>query len=673
MDDHRLVRMALEQGILSREQLEHAQREQKSLADRGVEHDLWFLVQDLGYISEEQARRLRKGVSSTTLRALEIDGYTIQGRLGSGGMGDVFRARNQAGHEVAVKLLSSRYAGNQEYQDRFTREAKATLRLHHPHIVASTGAGELGGCRYLMMELVDGPSLKARIGDRGPLNDAEARLLLAQIGDALRYAWSQGVLHRDVKPANIILGPPRAGTGEPFCAKICDFGLAKVWQRDGEPETSVHGQLTGPGLALGTPHYMSPEQASGDQDLDQRCDIYGLGASLYHALRGRTMYSGKSSAVIMYKQVTEHLDVEVLIREGHEPGLVRLLGRMLAKDRAQRVASWEELLNGTGTAAAIPVPAPPEPAPRRRHPLLVAGLAAAVVAILGCGAWLVLGGENGAARSASPATLAGVLADAALVPGRLRELRLAPGRYVGAWRLGAGHAGLVVSGSPGVELAAPAGTPALTCDPGCEDVVLAGIALVGDVAPALAVQPGARVALRGCALRGVPAARVGGRLALEGCRAEGGIDAGPQAELRLAGGRMAADSAPALLGDGARAELAGVRLAGPVRWRGGVLRLGGVVVEAPAAPIALDLERVAEARLEDVLLHGGDVALRGAASSLVRCVRVTLAAGGAGAAWSGPADPAWIWEAVRVEAPAAGLPGVDGAGSGADAARLPPP
>ena len=345
MEDHRLVQLALEHRYLTMEQVDRAKREQQTLADRGVERSLWFLLLELGFVSDVQLRDLRKYVSSTAIRALEVEGYVLQGRIGSGGMGDVFRATNAQGQEAAVKLLSSKLARSQENARRFQREARASMRLVHPHITRSLAAGEVDGQRYLVMELIKGPSLKQRMVERGKLPEDHALLVLWQIGSALDYAWRHGVLHRDVKPANLMLAPPRAGVAEPFCAKICDFGLAKVMQAEpGSPEEESKGQLTGAGMALGTPHYMPPEQASGEIDLDQRADIYSLAATVYHALLGQTMHAGKSSTVIMYKQVTESVELQPLRDLGLHAGLVKLLGRMLDKSRKRRFATWGEVL-----------------------------------------------------------------------------------------------------------------------------------------------------------------------------------------------------------------------------------------------------------------------------------------------------------------------------------------
>ena len=269
MEDQRLVRLAQDYGYLTAAQVAKAERERQALADRGVERSLWFMLMDLELITDRQARDLRKHVSSSTVRALEVEGHVFQGRIGSGGMGDVFRARNAQGQEVAVKLLAARYAHSDESLRRFQREARAGMRLQHPNIVRSLSAGETDGNHYLIMELVEGQSLKARLGEGSRISEDEALNVLVQIADALSYAWAQGVLHRDVKPANVMIDARDT-------ASIMDFGLAKVvGAEDGITET---------GDVLGTVRYLPPERLEGRADA--RGDVYGLGLTLYELLTG---------------------------------------------------------------------------------------------------------------------------------------------------------------------------------------------------------------------------------------------------------------------------------------------------------------------------------------------------------------------------------------------------
>ncbi len=360
--DQRLVALALQRRLLSSSQLDRAQREQQKLAEHGVRRSLWFTLIELGYIDRAMDRDLRRMVSSEQLGGLEIDGFTIEKRLGSGGMGDVFLGRAPSGQQVAIKLLAARHGETMEYCRRFSREARATMRLAHPHIVRSLNAGEIEDQRFLIMDYVTGPSLKERLRDQGRLTLREGLVLLSQMAQALAFAWSHGVLHRDVKPANIIIGPARDGA-EPFCAQLCDFGLANLWNQGVDESSTYHRGAPGaPGMALGTPHYMSPEQALGERDLDQRSDIYGLGATIYHALIGRTMHDGKSSTAIMYKHVTEQLDLGPLVDAGLPPEVVRLLGGMLEKDRSRRLRDWPAVLTMLRLVDPVLAPAPP-PAP----------------------------------------------------------------------------------------------------------------------------------------------------------------------------------------------------------------------------------------------------------------------------------------------------------------------
>jgi hypothetical protein len=380
----------------------------------------------------------------------------------------------------------------------------------------------------------------------------------------------------------------------------------------------------------------------------------------------------------MYKQVTERLDLEELRRAGHGQGLIDLLGHMLAKDRAQRSPTWEAALaeahallarRAAGqppTQCRVPAPAP---ARRWTWPLAAAGL----LAVLAATGWWMLGGD-GRVRQARPATLALLAADAGLDQGRTRELVLAPGSYPDGLRLGAGHRGLLLrAGGPGVVLGGAPGTPALRCEPGCDDVRLEGIELAADDAPAVEVLPGARVRLDACTVRGRPALRVAGRLEAGGCRLLGGCEAGPQGTLLLHDGQTGADRAPALSADQAEVVLRRMRLRGAAQIRGGSLRLDGVAVDGLGAAFALDLERVSPAELTDVELGGAAVALRGHGTTLTRLERITLVGAEAGATWVGPVDPAWTWRGVRCRAPTVGLPGQAGDGAGADPAGIPPP
>lgn len=194
---------------------------------------------------------------------------------GSGGMGAVYRARQtRLDRIVAVKILAHERASDVLFAERFLREARALARLSHPHIVAVYDAGQTSDFLYIVMEYVDGASLRALIGD-GRLSPAEAMRLVPQICDAMQYAHDQGVIHRDIKPENILID----GLGR---AKIADFGLAKFSQ----PEASQEFSLTSADVRMGTPSYMAPEQRANTAAVDHRADIYSLGMMFYEMLTG---------------------------------------------------------------------------------------------------------------------------------------------------------------------------------------------------------------------------------------------------------------------------------------------------------------------------------------------------------------------------------------------------
>jgi len=699
MEDQRMVQLALDNRMLSIEQVERAKKEQQSLADRGVERSLWFLLLDLGFVNDAQARDLRKYVSSASIRALEVEGYVLQGRIGSGGMGDVFRATNAAGHEAAVKLLSSKLAKNQENARRFQREARASLRLKHPHITQSLAAGEVEGQRYLVMELIKGPSLKQRMTERGKLPEDHALTLLWQMASALRYAWNHGVLHRDVKPANLMLAPPRDGVAEPFCAKICDFGLAKVMVQDGPIDDESKGMLTGAGMALGTPHYMPPEQASGEIDLDQRADIYSLAASVYHALLGQTMHHGKSSTIIMYKQVTESADLDPLRAIGTSDGMVKLMGRMLEKSRKRRLNTWDEVLAAVKTlspalaaiqekalgavagSAAHPAPPASAPAPasasttargndssdnmlihptvrmpkaRRRMPLLVA-VVVGILAALVVGAWSITQlGEKG--QRVSPATFAVVLAS--IGQQEQRTLLLEPGDYPGPWRFGAAHAGVTIRASgPGVRVvdAGVARDVSLVrCEPGLTGFTLTGIEILHPQGTAIEAMAGARATVSGCVISGAVVAH-GAHLVLRTLIIRGTL------MLDLQGTVTMEDSLvlhqPAIhLRDG-RAEIVRSRLVGGghgavVQALSGQLDLDAVVVEpSTTAEVGIDLGAGVSVTMRDVSVNGVTTGVRCDGARLPAINGLSVSASDTGLWWRGQRDPGWSWERLQFQAP----------------------
>lgn len=258
---------------------------------------------------------------------LVLGKYRIVGKLGEGGMGTVYHARDELlDREVAIKLLRSDLAGQAALSDRFRGEAVALARLTHPGIAALHGLERDGEQLHMVMEFVRGETLEARIQRGGALPWPEAVAICAAVCDALDHAHRQGVVHRDIKPANLMLAPDRT-------VKVMDFGIARM---------AGQSRQTRLGSTVGTPHYMAPEQLRGEE-VDGRADLYALGIVLYELIAGRVPFDADSDYQLMMLQLHEaapHLSREVT---GVPAAVDRLVIRAMAKDPAARFSSAAEM------------------------------------------------------------------------------------------------------------------------------------------------------------------------------------------------------------------------------------------------------------------------------------------------------------------------------------------
>jgi len=251
-----------------------------------------------------------------------LAGYEITDMLGQGGMGTVYKARDLiVGRWVAVKILAPFLARDEEYVKRFFIEARNLQKLHHPNIVAAYDAGLAGEHKFFIMEFVDGPSLEHVLEKRGKLKEHTALEILRQVAQALDYAWHRKIIHRDVKPQNIMLTHERR-------VKLCDLGLSK--------DVTSDISLTMTGSVNCSPPYASPEQAQGLHDIDCRSDVYSLGVTFYQMLCGDTPFKGKSPGQFLIQHVTKPPPNPASKNPAISPTVNKLILRMLEKTPQDR-------------------------------------------------------------------------------------------------------------------------------------------------------------------------------------------------------------------------------------------------------------------------------------------------------------------------------------------------
>ncbi len=266
------------------------------------------------------------------------DEYEVLGELGRGGMAIVYRALEKAlDREVAVKVLPFSLAHDAEFVERFEREARTAAKLEHPNIIPIYRVGRSANVIYFVMKFLREKSLSEVIEERGKLEPREIRKLLAECASALGYANKHDIVHRDIKPDNIMFN--EAGQ-----AVLTDFGIAKA---------ATGTRLTGTGMAIGTPYYMSPEQARA-QSLDGRSDLYSLGVVAYQCLMGSVPFDGDDAFAISYKHIMEELPTPVL-DSTEQYALFRIINKMMAKDANKRYQSAQELIDVLeGGEGAVP-------------------------------------------------------------------------------------------------------------------------------------------------------------------------------------------------------------------------------------------------------------------------------------------------------------------------------
>jgi len=323
-------KLAVEQGLCTDAELHRAleELESRSKVNPIILKDLMI---GLGYVTTTQAERLKGKIKESKAVAHQIPGYKILGKLGAGAMAIVYKGKQLSlNRTVAIKILPKRFTENPEYVERFYKEGRAAAKLNHNNIVQAYDVGEAGDYHYFVMEYVEGPTLYDSLSAGKVYSEEEALDIIMQIARALHHAHSCGLIHRDVKPKNIIINPSGV-------VKLADMGLARE-------TTDIEAAQTEAGKAYGTPYYIAPEQIRGKIDIDGRADIYGLGATFYHMVTGRVPFMADNPSDVMRKHLKDPLIPPDHINTSLSAGISEVIEIMMAKRKGDRYNNAEELL-----------------------------------------------------------------------------------------------------------------------------------------------------------------------------------------------------------------------------------------------------------------------------------------------------------------------------------------
>jgi serine/threonine protein kinase len=273
---------------------------------------------------------------------LRLDQYVLLDRIGKGRMAGVYKAVHAIGTPVAIKILPPSKAKEPETLARFRREARLTAKLRHPNVVRSFQAGTYNGLHFLVMEYLEGETLKEVLERRRKLPPGEAARLVHQALLGLQHIFEKGMIHRDLEPANLMLLGGKPESTLTATVKILDIGLGRALFDEDAASPGAEGHLvTAPGTILGTPDYMAPEQARDSHAADVRSDIYSLGCVLYHCLTGQPPFADSNRVRVMVKHATEKARPLKELNPSVPDGLQQILDWMMAKDPAQRYPTPE--------------------------------------------------------------------------------------------------------------------------------------------------------------------------------------------------------------------------------------------------------------------------------------------------------------------------------------------
>lgn len=307
----------------------------------------------------------------------KIGSFVVKKRLGLGGMGEVWLAYQESlDRDIALKLLSPALTNDAGFVERFLREAKMAAKFDHPNCIATYDAGVDDGIYFLATSFVNGEELETKLKREGKLHEEQALRIVRDVATALRDSWNKfEMIHRDIKPSNIMIDNDGV-------VKLMDMGLARSATGD--------SSLTMTGVVVGTPHYISPEQAGGGRDIDFRTDIYSLGGTLFHMVAGAPPFDAPTAMGVISKHMTEPIRNPSEINPEISPGCAALITKMMAKTPEERHGSWEEVIKDVddvldGKLAVPPAAGAPKKRRSKRLGCLVLSLVAGVLVLVALG------------------------------------------------------------------------------------------------------------------------------------------------------------------------------------------------------------------------------------------------------------------------------------------------
>lgn len=325
-----LGKIVVDMSLATSEEVQHCIEQARHLAQENNQRSLGDILVANEYLTKRQLNRLRERVEAER-SGQQIPGYKILGKLGAGAMATVFKAKQLSlDRLVAIKVLPRKFSANAQFIERFYAEGRAAAQLNHPNIVQAYDVGQAGDYHFFVMEYVDGRTVYDDIVKHKRYGEQEAIDIIMQIAESLMHAHSKGLIHRDVKPKNIMM--TKEGV-----AKLADMGLARAMS-DKEAAEAEQGK------AFGTPYYISPEQIRGELNIGPPADIYSLGATLYHMVTGNVPFDGKNPSAVMHKHLKAELIKPDHVNQKLSAGISEVIEMMMAKNPRDRYQTCKDLL-----------------------------------------------------------------------------------------------------------------------------------------------------------------------------------------------------------------------------------------------------------------------------------------------------------------------------------------